>query len=155
MPRPHTVLDFVAYSAVCCLLVGWYSIGSTPTSSDLAIHTQLLAYNESPVFLQLHPDAIQPPSAPGGSTKVAASKLPLDIYESIVDTASGKSETKFVRIPTEAGGYKVETYEAERIAVESASRPTVSDATASASTAQGGKAPHEATETTCESTVRF
>ncbi|KAK9897723.1 Mov34-domain-containing protein [Cystobasidium minutum MCA 4210] len=128
--------------------LGWYSVGHTPQASDLSIHTQLLAYNESPVFLQLHPDAIQPPSAPGGSTKVAASKLPLDIYESVVDTASGKSETKFVKVPTEAGGYKVETYEAERIAVETASRLTVSDATANASTAQGGKAPQETVEST-------
>lgn len=81
---------------------------------------------------------------------MAASKLPLDIYESVVDTASGKSETKFVKVPTEAGGYKVETYEAERIAVETASRLTVSDATANASTAQGGKAPQETVESTCE-----
>lgn len=131
-----------------CRIVGWYSVGEAPSASDLSLHTQLLQYNESPIFLQLHPNAIQAPSAPGGSGKVAASKLPLDIYESVIDIAGGKSETKFVKIATEAGGYKVETYEAERIAVETASRATVSDATASASAGQGGKGPQETTEST-------
>jgi COP9 signalosome complex subunit 6 len=127
------------------IVVGWYSIGSTPLTSDLALHTQILTYNESPIFLQLHPDAMQ---ASGSSDSRAASKLPLDIYESVVDIAGGKSETKFVKIATEAGGYKVETYEAERIAVESASKVGA----ASAGTAgQGGKAQQETTESTRES----
>lgn len=102
------------------------------------------------MFLQLHPNAIQAPSSPGGSGKVAASKLPLDIYESIVDIAGGKSETKFVKIGTDAGGYKVETYEAERIAVETASRITVSDSAANASTSQGGKSAQETPESACK-----
>lgn len=98
----------------------------------------------------MHPNAIQAPSAPGGSGKVAASKLPLDIYESVVDIAGGKSETKFVKIAPEAGGYKVETYEAERIAVETASRITVSDAAANASTSQSSKGTQETPESTCK-----
>lgn len=142
-------LDMVCTASLICVLlksVGWYSIGAAPTPSDLSIHTQLLAYNESPIFLQLHPDTLQSQSSSSG----AVSKLPLDMYESIVDIAGGKSETKFIRIATEAGGYRVETYEAERIAVETASRVSVASATATSSENQGGKGPSETGESTCE-----
>ena len=35
-------------------LLGWYTIGDVPTPQDLEIHKQLLAYNETPIFVQLH-----------------------------------------------------------------------------------------------------
>lgn len=109
-------------------------MGTQPTPLDLSLHTQLLAYNESPIFLQLHPT-----DASSSSAGSVGSNLPLDIYESIVDIVSGKSETRFVRIAGEDGGYRVETGEAERIAVESASRTAVASAS-------GNKAGRESSE---------
>ena len=116
-------------------------MGTQPTPLDLAIHTQLLAYNESPIFLQLHPAGTSAPSTSSGNV---GSNLPLDIYESIVDIVNGKSETRFVRIAGEDGGYRVETGEAERIAVESASRTAVASAS-------GNKAGQERNESARES----
>lgn len=116
---------------VCPSTVGWYSIGPRPTALDLAIHTQLLPYNESPLFLQLHPNS-----------HVQGSNLPLSIYESVVDIVAGKSVTKFVKIAGEDGGYRIETGEAERIAVESASRTAVANAST------GGRAGQESSEST-------
>ena len=123
-------------------IVGWYTVGTQPTPLDLAIHTQLLVYNESPIFLQLHPTG----NSSSSSAANAGSNLPLDLYESIVDIVNGKSETRFVRIAGEDGGYRVETGEAERIAVESASRTAVASAS-------GNKAGQESSESACRCIV--
>lgn len=117
--------------------VGWYTVGNRPTSLDLSLHTQLLAYNESPLLLILSASGI----TSSARTSTSSSNLPLDIYESIVDIAGEKSVNKFVRIAGGdassssggGGGYKIETGEAERIAVESASRQAVASQTGVAS----------------------
>lgn len=64
-----------------------------------------------------------------------------------MDIVAGKSVLKFVRIAGEEGGYKIETGEAERIAVESASRTALA---ASGSSRQG----QESVESSRES-VRY
>ena len=68
----------------------------------------MLAYNETPMFLQLSPDSI------------AGNKdLPVTIYESITEIINNQPQTKFIVAP-----YRVETGEAERVAVDHASKST-------------------------------
>ncbi|ORX87173.1 COP9 signalosome complex subunit 6-like protein [Basidiobolus meristosporus CBS 931.73] len=82
--------------------LGWYSVGSQPSSSDLAIHRQLMTYNESPLFLQLDPHDL-----------TAIRNLPITIYETFVDIVDEQAQTLFIQ-----SNYKIETGEAERIAVD-------------------------------------
>ena len=119
--------------------VGWYTVGATPTPLDLSIHTQLLAYNESPLFLQLSPSSISAPR-PGAAK---GHNLPLEIYESVVDIVGVKSVNRFVRIAGEEGGYRIETGEAERIAVESASRQAVANTSNSHAGAESSESVRE------------
>ena len=112
--------------------VGWYTVGRSPTFLDLSLHTQLLVYNESPIFLTLSPNNL---------SHSKAGNLPIEIYQSVVDIIAGRSMSKFVKIAGEEGGYRIETGEAERIAVESASRQAVALAT-------GNRAGQESSEST-------
>ncbi|KAJ3128811.1 COP9 signalosome complex subunit 6 [Physocladia obscura] len=84
-------------------LLGWYSIGTHPTESDMAVHKQILNHNESPLFIQLNP-LINPS---------LAKDLPLHVYESVVDLVDGSNTHKFAKQK-----YKIETGEAERIALD-------------------------------------
>ncbi|GAB5591265.1 Eukaryotic translation initiation factor 3 subunit F [Umbelopsis nana] len=92
-------------------LMGWYALGPNPTSSDIQIHTQFFDINESPLFLQLNPNSLT-----NGNKE-----LPLGIYESLIDIIDGQAQAVFVR-----SQYKIATGEAERIAVDHASRPSMS-----------------------------
>ncbi|KAI9282842.1 Mov34/MPN/PAD-1 family protein [Umbelopsis sp. AD052] len=92
-------------------LMGWYALGTSPSASDIQIHTQFFDINESPLFLQLDPNAMA-----GGHKE-----LPLGIYESLIDIIDGQAQAVFVRAQ-----YKISTGEAERIAVDHASRPSIS-----------------------------
>ncbi|KAJ3016137.1 UNVERIFIED_CONTAM: Insulinase (Peptidase M16) [Siphonaria sp. JEL0065] len=87
-------------------LLGWYSVGSTPTEADLAVHKQILEHNESPLFIQLNP-IINP----------VAKELPLGVYESVVDLEGGGNQMRFAK-----SKYKIETGEAERIALDHVAR---------------------------------
>ncbi|KAF8969775.1 hypothetical protein BGZ46_010622, partial [Entomortierella lignicola] len=62
-----------------------------------------MVYNESPLFLQLDPNEIPTPSR----------SLPITVYESIVDIVDNQPQPMFIKAV-----YKVETGEAERIAVD-------------------------------------
>ncbi|KAF9116408.1 COP9 signalosome complex subunit 6 [Mortierella sp. AM989] len=85
--------------------LGWYSIGHKPTTVDIDVLQQasLTVYNESPLFLQLDPNEIPTP----------ARSLPITVYESIVDIVDNQPQPMFIK-----AAYKVETGEAERIAVD-------------------------------------
>ncbi|KAI9336530.1 maintenance of mitochondrial structure and function-domain-containing protein [Obelidium mucronatum] len=87
-------------------LLGWYSVGAQPTEADLAVHKQILEHNESPLFIQLNP-IINP----------VAKELPLAVYESVVDLDNGGNVLKFAK-----SKYKIETGEAERIALDHVAR---------------------------------
>jgi COP9 signalosome complex subunit 6 len=125
-------------------VLGWYSTGIEPTEEDMHIHKQVrfllsfllglsgcgsltwgrgghnpprrfflemhqfLAYNESPLFLQLNPQSVE-------HTK----DLPLSVYESAMEIVDNAPRTLFVR-----SAFKVETGEAERIAVDHTSKPS-------------------------------
>lgn len=67
---------------------------------------QFFEYNETPLFLQL-------------SRQAVTKDLPVTIYESIVEIVNGEPEVVFVK-----AAYEVETGEAERVAVDHASKPS-------------------------------
>ncbi|KAI8997505.1 COP9 signalosome subunit 6 [Pilobolus umbonatus] len=92
--------------------MGWYTIGSSPTNAELELHEQFLQVSESALFLQLDPSAV------GNNAK----EFPLEIYESVRDIMDDK-KSRLVFIQTR---YKVETGEAECIAVDHVAKPSTS-----------------------------
>ncbi|KAI8593248.1 COP9 signalosome complex subunit 6 [Geranomyces variabilis] len=82
--------------------LGWYATGDHPTARELHLHQQMIEHNESPLFLQLDP--ISPPSA---------KDFLIAIYESVIDIVQGQPQLLFLKAE-----YKIETGEAERIAVD-------------------------------------
>ncbi|KAI8921061.1 COP9 signalosome complex subunit 6-like protein [Powellomyces hirtus] len=88
--------------------LGWYSTGTQPTARDLHLHQQMIEHNESPLFLQLDPTS--PPDA---------KDFPISIYESIMDIVGGQAQLLFLK-----SEYKIETGEAERIAVDHVAHAT-------------------------------
>ncbi|KAI9332260.1 COP9 signalosome complex subunit 6-like protein [Pilaira anomala] len=91
--------------------MGWYSLGSTPTEADLKLHEQFLQVSESALFLQMDPNALS-----GGERE-----FPVDIYESVIDMVDGSTRLVFIK-----STYKVETGEAECIAVDHVAKPSSS-----------------------------
>jgi COP9 signalosome complex subunit 6 len=76
-----------------------------------------MKFNDAPIFLQLSttPDAI-------------SKDLPIAVYESVVELVNGKPETFFIR-----SNFKVETGEAERIAVDHVAHASNTESQASSS----------------------
>jgi hypothetical protein len=71
--------------------VGWYSVGSTPTAQDVAIHAQVVASDAGPgVFVLFNPDIPEDAQA-----------LPFTVYESAL-TEGADGDGKFVQL--EVGG---------------------------------------------------
>lgn len=92
-------------------ILGWYTIGDVPTPQDVEIHKQLVAYNETPLLVQLHQTVASFEHAEVNG------ELPIRVYESVVEMVQG--ETANFLVPA---GYRIETGEAERIAVDHASK---------------------------------
>ncbi|KAK6532702.1 hypothetical protein TWF281_006880 [Arthrobotrys megalospora] len=80
-----------------------------PRQFQLSIQTQLLAHNESLIFLAMHPSATQ---------QSAGGKLPLTIYESVYEEEGDTPETKVLKMKFTELDYTVETGEAEMIGVD-------------------------------------
>ncbi|KAK6335805.1 hypothetical protein TWF730_003182 [Orbilia blumenaviensis] len=80
-----------------------------PRQLQLNIQTQLLAHNESLIFLALHPSALS--TSAGG-------KLPLTIYESVYEEEGDTPESKVLKMKFTELDYTVETGEAEMIGVD-------------------------------------
>ncbi|KAI8075409.1 putative COP9 signalosome, subunit CSN6 [Gilbertella persicaria] len=121
---PHVILDksFLLYKLEQLKQVfptldfmGWYSLGSTPSETDLRLHEQFLQLNESALFLQLDPNTL--------TTSGGVKEFPVDIYESIMDIVNERTRLAFIK-----ADYKVETGEAERIAVDHVAKPSSSSA---------------------------
>ncbi|KAI9636499.1 uncharacterized protein MKK02DRAFT_45203 [Dioszegia hungarica] len=88
-------------------VIGWYSVGATPSDEDLRLQEQFSGLVETPIFLQFNTDI------PAG-----AKDLPLTLYESALSEGKdAEAGAKFVKLD-----YGVETGEAERIAVDGAQR---------------------------------
>ncbi|PWN24470.1 hypothetical protein BDZ90DRAFT_276364 [Jaminaea rosea] len=134
-------------------LLGWYSNGNRPTSADVAVHKQFLEYNESPLFLQFSPNADILARRDGRG------QLPIQVYESQMAVTSAdqpidssnegaapptasSDEPSTSLILVESNGYRIETAEAERIAVDYVSKPAG---------AQGSEGEHGAVISSLES----
>mmetsp|Transcript_24250 Transcript_24250/g.39838 ORF Transcript_24250/g.39838 Transcript_24250/m.39838 type:complete len:318 (-) Transcript_24250:82-1035(-) len=87
-------------------VLGWYSTGKEISSSDVNVHKQIMEVNESPLFLLMDP-IIHP----------ASKDLPVFIYESELHIVNETPTIVFVKAP-----FKIETLEAERIAVDHVAR---------------------------------
>lgn len=81
-------------------LLGWYSTGDGVTPEDAALHTQVTAFNEAPIFLQLSPSAV---------SDTVSKTLPLAVYMAEYHGA----DMAFSRLP-----YKIETSEPERVTTD-------------------------------------
>ncbi|KAJ5626825.1 hypothetical protein N7528_004252 [Penicillium herquei] len=103
-------------------LVGWWSTSPAtgPDASHLPIHRQLLQdYNESAIFLAFHPSRLQ-------ASESHNAKLPLTIYESVLEGGNTNDASKDMQIDGEESvpglrfrelRYSVETEESEMIGV--------------------------------------
>ncbi|CAG8598070.1 15541_t:CDS:2 [Dentiscutata erythropus] len=70
-----------------------------------------MEFNESPLFLQMNPFEM-----------VTSKNLPITVYESIIDIIEGQAHTLFIK-----SQYKIETGEAERIAVDHVAHTTLGE----------------------------
>ncbi|KAJ5087779.1 hypothetical protein N7456_011395 [Penicillium angulare] len=103
-------------------LVGWWSTAPAtgPEPSHLSVHRQLLQdYNESAIFLAFHPSQLQ-------ASESHNAKLPLTIYESVIEGENANDASKEMQIDGEESAlklrfrelrYSVETGESEMIGV--------------------------------------
>ncbi|CAD6564077.1 MAG: hypothetical protein TREMPRED_003183, partial [Tremellales sp. Tagirdzhanova-0007] len=89
-------------------VIGWYSIGETPSAEDVSLHEQFAISLDTPIFLLFNPTP-----SPGSQN------LPLKVYEAILVEGGEKTEVKAKFVELE---YEIETGEAERIAVDGISR---------------------------------
>ena len=80
--------------------LGWYTTGDAPTASDIDFHTQVCAFNESPIFMKLNP-------------VTRNSKLPIAMYESVIDLVNGQTKLLFSPV-----NFSLATEEAERIGLD-------------------------------------
>jgi len=90
--------------------LGWYSTGESAQSSDMDIQRSpaIVEFNESPLYLVLDPIA---------AGRKQTKELPVMIYESLIHIVNEQPTWFFVKVP-----YKIETGEAERIAVDHVAR---------------------------------
>eukprot|EP00123_Amoebidium_parasiticum_P001608 comp12740_c0_seq1/m.7859 comp12740_c0_seq1/g.7859 ORF comp12740_c0_seq1/g.7859 comp12740_c0_seq1/m.7859 type:complete len:313 (-) comp12740_c0_seq1:254-1192(-) len=100
--------------------LGWYCTGPDPISENMKIHKQIMQLgNENPLFLRLD----------SGSTTDSA--LPVEVLETMIEMVGGQPRTLFVRVP-----YKIETGEAERIALDHIARTAVTNESQQNTTSQ-------------------
>ncbi|KAF2735954.1 hypothetical protein EJ04DRAFT_551641 [Polyplosphaeria fusca] len=108
-------------------LVGWFTLGPAagPQPHHLPIHARISdLHTELPILLIFHP-------SDAGSVATAAGKLPLTLYESVYESASGGPNDKAMDIDGAIQAkslkfkelvYTVETSEAEMISVDFVAR---------------------------------
>lgn len=89
-------------------LIGWYTIALRPTSKHISLHEQFTKYCPSPLLLLL-----QPILTFASSADTNAQTLPFKAYEPSIEIKERVSRSVYIEVP-----YKVETGEAERIAVD-------------------------------------
>lgn len=84
-------------------ILGWYSVGSNVNAKvDLALHREMMKYNESPFFMLMHP-------SPNPDSK----ELPIALYESEMHMVEEEMQTIFV--PCD---FHLETTQAEMVTME-------------------------------------
>ncbi|KAG1678117.1 COP9 signalosome complex subunit 6 [Nymphon striatum] len=139
--------------------LGWYTTGGAPNQSDIKVHKQsipseedlmrspqssegrICAINESPLFLKMDPlqrnsDVIIYVIF---TVIYAQFKLPLTLYESVIDLIDGEATMLFVELT-----YTLATEEAERIGVDHVARMSASDTGESSLVGEHLQAQHNA-----------
>ena len=89
-------------------LLGFYTVAPQPTPIHVAMIQQFTTYTQNPLIMLLQPGLAASTAAPGQQQQ---QQLPISVYEPNI----GYGSTKTMLIKVE---YKVETGEAERIAVD-------------------------------------
>ncbi|KAG5728547.1 COP9 signalosome complex subunit 6b [Termitomyces sp. T112] len=87
--------------------IGWYTVTAFPTNRHIALHEQFTGFCSTPLLLVLQPNLNL------ASTSINSQPLPFKAYEPSVEIKERTSRPVFIEVP-----YKVETGEAERIAVD-------------------------------------
>jgi len=82
-------------------LLGWYSTSSNIQSYDMDVHQQIMKFNESPLYLILDP------------LSILSRELPLTLLEAGIKIENDAPVLRFAKVT-----YKIETTDAERIAVD-------------------------------------
>mmetsp|Transcript_35672 Transcript_35672/g.65267 ORF Transcript_35672/g.65267 Transcript_35672/m.65267 type:complete len:301 (+) Transcript_35672:24-926(+) len=85
-----------------CEMLGWYSVGVEVQEADMAVHREMLKYNESPFFLLINPN-------PDPDAK----DLPVQLYES--ETHYEEEVARMIFVACE---FELETSQAERVTME-------------------------------------
>lgn len=91
--------------------IGWYTVAPFPTSIHIGIQAQFTNYTSSPLLLILQPAGLA--AAGIGGKGEGNQSLPLSLYEPTVEIHERVSRNMLLQVE-----YKVETGEAERIAVD-------------------------------------
>jgi len=91
-------------------LLGWYSTGAECKPADIQIHNQFIPFNESPLYLIL--DTLVSKVTKG---------LPVQVFESELRIINDEPTLLFSKVQ-----YRIETGEAERIAVDHVARVSAS-----------------------------
>jgi len=99
-------------------VLGWYSTGHEVLPIDLELNKQILQFNESPLFLLLDP-------APSAASR--GKDLPISIFETELKIVKDVPQFFFTKI-----AFKIETMQAERIAVDHIAHVSSSGAEGSA-----------------------
>lgn len=107
--------------------LGWYTTGNEPDESDIVVHKQICEINECPILLKLSPEARN------------FDKLPVKLYESVIDIIQGDTKMLFVPLP-----YTLATEEAERIGVDHVARMCSNESSGKSVVAEHLTAQHSA-----------
>lgn len=89
--------------------IGWYTVAPIPTAKHIVLHEQFTGYCSTPLLLLLQPSSTN--SIP--ASDVLGQTLPFTAYEPTVEIRDKKTRSVFIE-----ASFKVETGEAERIAVD-------------------------------------
>lgn len=89
-------------------VLGWYTNGTLPVEDDTKFHEQICSVIESHLLVKLN-------------TTVNTDKLPVSVYESLIDIVNGEPKIMFA-----VASYTLATEEAERIGVDHIARMSIS-----------------------------
>jgi COP9 signalosome complex subunit 6 len=96
-------------------VIGWYTVSPLPTPVHIAMVPQFSTYTQNPLLLLLQPGIPNTAQTSKTQQKQPQQQLPLSLYEPTLGL--GTSKTMLIKVE-----YKVETGEAERIAVDWSSK---------------------------------
>ncbi|XP_003745664.1 COP9 signalosome complex subunit 6 [Galendromus occidentalis] len=91
-------------------LVGWYTTGAEPTGSDVKVHQQICALNDSAILMKLNPAGDR------------SNRLPIAMFESVIEMVDKEPSTLFINLP-----YSLVTEEEERIGLDNMARLSIAE----------------------------